>query len=446
MEQLGSILQFLENRSILVTGATGFLAKIFIEKILRVQPNVRKLYLLLRAPDAKTAMLRFNTEVMAKDLFRVLKEKYGGNLSSLISEKVKVVAGDITCENLGVKDTVLLEEMWKEVDVVVNLAANTNFDERYDVSLAINMLGARHVLNFSKRCDKLKVHVHVSTEKKLADDTLKQLKAENCSEEFIKSAMKDLGIQSKAMGEMLMGHLKENIPLVIIRPTIVTSTYKEPFPGWAEGVRTIDSLAVGYGKGRITCFLGNPKTVIDAIPADMVVNAMIVAMVAHANQPNETIYHVGSSVSNPLELASVRDYGQRYFTKHPWINKEGRPVIVGEVKMLNTMDSFKRYLAFRYLLPLKGLQIVNTACCQYFESLYVELRRKIKFVMRLVELYGPYLFFKGYYDDMNTEILRRAAEESGVETEIFYFDPKVINWADYFMNIHLPGAVKYVFK
>ncbi|KAL0370179.1 UNVERIFIED_CONTAM: Alcohol-forming fatty acyl-CoA reductase [Sesamum angustifolium] len=491
MEQLGSILQFLENRSILVTGATGFLAKIFVEKVLRVQPNVRKLYLLLRAPDAKTAMLRFNTEVMGKDLFRVVKEKYGGNLNSLISEKVKVVAGDITCENLGVKDTVLLQQMWKEVDVVVNLAANTNFDERYDVSLAINTLGAKHVLNFSKRCDKLKVHVHVSTayvsgekegliletpykmgetlngtsgldidaEKRLVDDTLKQLKAENCSEEFIKSAMKDLGIQrarkfgwpntyvfSKAMGEMLVGHLKEDIPLVIVRPTIVTSTYKEPFPGWAEGVRTIDSLAVGYGKGRITCFLGNPKTIIDAIPADMVVNAMIVAMVAHANQPNETIYHVGSSVSNPLELGSVQDYGQRYFTKHPWINKEGRPVIVGEVKMLNSMDSFKRYLAIHYLLPLKGLQIVNTACCQYFESLYVDLRRKIKFVMRLVELYGPYLFFKGYYDDMNSEILRRAAVESGVETDIFYFDPKVINWADYFMSIHLPGAVKYVFK
>ncbi|KAK4441286.1 Alcohol-forming fatty acyl-CoA reductase [Sesamum alatum] len=131
MEQLGSILQFLDNSSILVTGATGFLAKIFIEKILRVQPNVKKLYLLLRAPDAKTAMLRFNTEVMAKDLFRVVKETYGGNLSSLITEKVKVVAGDITCENLGVKDTALLEEMWKDVDVVVNLAANTNFDERY---------------------------------------------------------------------------------------------------------------------------------------------------------------------------------------------------------------------------------------------------------------------------------------------------------------------------
>jgi len=39
------------------------------------------------------------------------------------------------------------------------------------------------------------------------------------------------------MGEMLVGQLKGNLSVVIIRPTIVTSTFKEPFPGWTEGVR-----------------------------------------------------------------------------------------------------------------------------------------------------------------------------------------------------------------
>jgi len=39
------------------------------------------------------------------------------------------------------------------------------------------------------------------------------------------------------MGEMLVEQLKGNLPVVIIRPSIVTSTFKEPFPGWAEGVR-----------------------------------------------------------------------------------------------------------------------------------------------------------------------------------------------------------------
>nr|XP_016475815.1 PREDICTED: alcohol-forming fatty acyl-CoA reductase-like [Nicotiana tabacum] len=180
----------------------------------------------------------------------------------------------------------------------------------------------------------------------------------------------------------------------------------------------------------------------------MVVNAMIVAMVAHADQRgSETIYQVGSSVSNPLEITNLKEYGFNYFRKYPWINKvDGKPIIVGQVTMLSTMDSFRKYMAFHYLLPLKGLEIVNTACCQYFQGKYLELYRKIKFVMRLIDLYGPYLFFKSIFDDLNTEKLRIAARDSGVDADVFYFDPKTINWEDYFMKIHLPGVVRYVFK
>jgi fatty acyl-CoA reductase len=67
---------------------------------------------------------------MEKDLFRVLKEKWGTNVSSFISEKVSVVPGDISLEGLGLKDSSLREELWNQIDVIVNLAATTNFDER----------------------------------------------------------------------------------------------------------------------------------------------------------------------------------------------------------------------------------------------------------------------------------------------------------------------------
>lgn len=43
---------------------TEFVVAVFVEKILRAQPNVKKLYLLLRAGDAKSAMQRFNNEVI----------------------------------------------------------------------------------------------------------------------------------------------------------------------------------------------------------------------------------------------------------------------------------------------------------------------------------------------------------------------------------------------
>ncbi|KOM50565.1 hypothetical protein LR48_Vigan08g139200 [Vigna angularis] len=197
------------------------------------------------------------------------------------------------------------------------------------------------------------------------------------------------------MGEMLVEQLKGNLSVVIIRPTIVTSTLKEPFPGWAEGVRTIDSLAVAYGKGKLTCFLGDLKAIIDAIPADMVVNAILVAMVAHANRPSDdVIYNIGSSVRKPLRYSNLQDYGLRYFTAKPWINKDGRPVKVGKVTVLDNMDSFRRYMFIRYLVVLKGLELANTAFCQYFQGTYLNLNRKIQIVMRLVDLYKPYLFFR----------------------------------------------------
>ncbi|XP_039048615.1 alcohol-forming fatty acyl-CoA reductase-like [Hibiscus syriacus] len=490
--ELGSALQFLDNKSILVTGAAGFLAKIFVEKILRVQPNAKKLYLLLRAADHKSAVHRLHNEIIGKDLFRVLKEKCGKNFGSFISEKITLVPGDISHEDLGIKDSTLVQEIFNEVDVVVNLAATTNFDERYDVSLVLNTFGAKFVADFAKKCIKLKVLVHVSTayvsgertglmlenpysmgetlngvsgldinvEKKIIEQKLNELRVQGASDKEITRAMKDLGIQrarlygwpntyvfTKAMGEMLVGEVKGTLPIVIIRPTIITSTFKEPFRGWAEGVRTIDSLAIGYAKGKLTFFLGDLDSVVDLIPADMVVNAMIVAMIAHAsNQPSETIYQVGSSMRNPVKYGDLQELGFRYFSKKPWINKDGKPVIVGKIRVMDSMASFHRYMALRYLLPLKGLELANTAFCHFFQGLYGDLSRKVNFVTRMVDIYRPYLFFDAIFDDINTEKLRMAARSSLEENDMFYFDPKCIDWNEYFMNIHIPGIVKYIFK
>jgi len=95
------------------------------------------------------------------------------------------------------------------------------------------------------------------------------------------------------------------------------------------------------------------------IPADMVVNAMLVAMVTHANQPcDDSIYHVGSSVGNPVRYESLRDYSYRYFTAKPCYDKEGKAIKVGKVTVLENMNSFQRYMYIRYLLPLKVIQFL----------------------------------------------------------------------------------------
>lgn len=68
----------------------------------------------------------------------------------------------------------------------------------------------------------------------------------------------------------------------------------------------------------------------------------------------------------------------------------------------------------------------------YSNEFVIDLTRQVCFAHR--------------FDNMNTEKLQIAARQGGVEMDLFYFDPKMIDWEDYFMNIHIPGIVKYVFK
>lgn len=69
-------------------------------------------------------------QVIKTDLFGVLREKLGTNLHGFIEDKVFPVAGDIDCDCLGINSE-LKDEMFREIDIIVNSAATTRFDERY---------------------------------------------------------------------------------------------------------------------------------------------------------------------------------------------------------------------------------------------------------------------------------------------------------------------------
>ncbi|XP_058763057.1 fatty acyl-CoA reductase 1-like [Vicia villosa] len=488
----GSMQDFFKGKTILVTGATGFLAKVFIEKILRIQPDIKKLYLLLRASNSDLAAHRLQNEVFEIDLFRVLRGELGEDFDSFVSEKVVAIAGDVGIENLGIKDEKLKIEMFEEIDVIVHSAATTNFDERFDISMDVNTKGALHVLNFAKNCQKLKAFVHISTayvcgdakyengivrekafemdqslketskldihkEMKLLEEKIAELKTMNADESTMKFALKDYGMEranlhgwpnsyvfTKAMGEMLLVHHKENVALIIIRPTIVTSTFNDPFPGWIEGVRTIDNVIYSYGKGKLKSFVGDPITILDAIPADMVINCVIAAIFIHSNQPPKNfIYHVSSSIRNPLRYSDIRNFCHWYFTKNPCINQNGKPIVVSNPFRVNNFDAFNIYMS----ATQRVLNLVSKICPNSLQDVYDKKSRQIRMMHRLGTLYKPYVYFKSVFDDTNTEILRMATKgHPKIENVELNFDPTSIDWTDYMMNTHIPGLVKYQTK
>jgi hypothetical protein len=52
-----------------------------------------------------------------------------------------------------------------------------------------------------------------------------------------KYGWQDTYVFTKAMGEMMIDKMRGETPVVIIRPSVIESTCKEPFPGWMEGNR-----------------------------------------------------------------------------------------------------------------------------------------------------------------------------------------------------------------
>ncbi|XP_026416318.1 fatty acyl-CoA reductase 8-like [Papaver somniferum] len=130
--EFNGIVQSLENKVIFITGSTGYLSKsliyaVFVEKILRVHPNVTHLFLLLRPADAVYPTLRLHKD--GRNCL-VLRDKHGLGFDSFISDKVTPISGDVSFENMGIKDPDLEKKLHEEINFVAHFAAATTFEER----------------------------------------------------------------------------------------------------------------------------------------------------------------------------------------------------------------------------------------------------------------------------------------------------------------------------
>lgn len=87
------------------------------------------------------------------------------------------------------------------------------------------------------------------------------------------------------------------------------------------------------------------------IPGDMVVNAV---MVAHSEELAQSIYHVTSSVRNPVPYAILMESIHRYFLVNPPLSKDnGEPVHLSKMCFFSIVPMFQMYMAIKFRLPLK---------------------------------------------------------------------------------------------
>ena len=76
------------------------------------------------------------------------------------------------------------------------------------------------------------------------------------------------------------------LPITIVRPSIIESALAEPRPGWIRGFRMAEPIIISYARGLLREFPGVPEGVIDVIPVDLVV-AAIIAVAADGPRPTK---------------------------------------------------------------------------------------------------------------------------------------------------------------
>ena len=161
---MSEIVTYLRGKRLLITGATGFLAKALVEKILRCAPDVGRLYLVVRSRRRKdgttlSAKERVEEEILQSAAFARLREIHGDRYAEFMGEKVHAVEGDLTLDHLGLEPE-LYQRLAAEVHVVLTCAASVTFDEEIDAALQLNALGAKRMLEFAHACaDAMLVHV-----------------------------------------------------------------------------------------------------------------------------------------------------------------------------------------------------------------------------------------------------------------------------------------------
>jgi len=486
----------LSGKNILITGCTGFLGKVLLEKIIRSIPDVASINILIRANSKyKSAQERFDKEVLNASIFNHLKSIDSASFNEFCTTKINVVGGELTQTQFGLSPEEF-KGLANKIDLIVNSAASVNFREALDKALKINTLCLHNIVELSSLGNDIPV-VQVSTcyvngfnkgdiyeetsapsgrdysrkdkiirtEKGLYQieelvsrlkDKISNARIPSDSKEEQTKALVDLGIAeakhygwndtytfTKWMGEQLLIEKLDCKSLAIVRPAIIESTLQAPVPGWIEGIKVADAIVFAYARGKIAYFPANDNAIMDIIPADLVANSIILAMTKVFVSPNETnIYQCCSSGSNPARIGDLKDAmlkeAQTNYRAYPKLFKNKKPAKEFMFVSKSVFETAIKALK----MPLGLLHDVKSLLGQPDSN--DKMLKNIDTALTLSTTFSFYGFPK--YRFHNGKLMALAEELGETCDGEFPVDAKLIKWKKYFGNIHLAGLEEYALK
>lgn len=212
-----------------------------------------------------------------------------------ISQKLVPIYGDLSKTDLGISDE-NRDILIQNVSVVLHVAANVKLDPPLRNAINDNLISTISLIQLCRQFTKLECFTYVSTLAVLNHKCGKQesVYSTSVSPEHVLNSCQILNDQqlldyrkqyfpefpntytiSKALAEQILLSESERMNIAIVRPSITISAYKEPVPGWVQGLHGPTSFAILTCLGMLRICPFNKKTTQFLIPVDFVVNLMI---------------------------------------------------------------------------------------------------------------------------------------------------------------------------
>lgn len=370
----------MKNKSIFITGASGFIGKILLSRILEEDPA--KIFVLVRNKNGEDSFQRMKKIISDSPCFSHIKSKYKEKFDMFIEDHIHVVEGDISKKNLGISEKDI-SEIIRNIEYVINIGASVSWKENILEMINSNLNSAIYAMEIAQKA-KAKHFIHVSTflsltpleliyQKKFFGDTnfdwekyinkIQAMNKEEINEEtkFIKNNFGTTYAFVKAGADLLIKEKCGNLSTtIIVTPGLGPSLY-HPSPGYIDNVTGYTGNYLYLGLSKSLAYQVDKKVLNYEMPVDIFSNYIyhINRQYAGRNQFNRLFI----SYDSDMTIYDSMIIAMNYFKSKPVPNvKLIEPIIVDTTQELN-----------KYLESLKNTSEYDEKMIQktrYFNDLY----------------------------------------------------------------------------
>uniref|UniRef100_A0AAQ5XYG4 Fatty acyl-CoA reductase n=1 Tax=Amphiprion ocellaris TaxID=80972 RepID=A0AAQ5XYG4_AMPOC len=443
-----NIPEYFAGKNVLISGATGFMGKVLLEKLLRSCPDVGSVYVLVRSKAGQSPEERISDMISCK-LFERLQDEQPS-----FKEKIVALSSDLTLPDLDLNrdHQNLLSD---RVHVVFHCAATIRFNEPLKDAMQLNVLATQKMLSLARRMKQLEVFIHVSTayancDRELIEEVIYQPPVDyrklidtlDWMDDDLVSALtpKLIGKRpntytyTKALAEYLVQQEAGDLNVAIVRPSIVGASWKEPFPGF-NGFSGDLIVLLQAGKGILRTMRASNDAVADLVPVDVVINATLAAAWysgSYARPKNILVYNCTTGGINPFHWGEVEYHVISTFKRNPLEQAFRRP----------NVNLTSNHLINQYWIA------VSHKAPAFLYDLYLRLTgrkpRMMKTISRLHKAMMVLEYFTSHSWVWNTDnVAMLLAQMSPEDKKVFNFDVRQLHWAEYMEN-YCMGTKKYV--